>query len=255
MPSRPYLVKLGGSIITRKELEYTVDRESLCLIGRILSQAQYLPSVIIHGGGSFGHPIVHHLVSIKGSLSPRDLPLITHKMDVLNREVIRCLLEYQLPVVSFPPHALCNRDYRGELLYCNMEVVWKAVNEGLIPILYGDAILGSSSGVYIVSGDELMVYISRKYRIPLLYFLTDVDGVYEDMRSKRVVKRISISDVSVIDIKGSENIDVTGGMRAKLDFIKKLAPGSRVYILNGRREDHLEEAFLKDGNPGTLILV
>jgi isopentenyl phosphate kinase len=69
-----YIIKLGGSVITKKDKKYETDVETLCRIASYLSISK--PSVIVHGGGSFGHYIVNEILQRKERLETVDLPHI-----------------------------------------------------------------------------------------------------------------------------------------------------------------------------------
>ncbi|MCE4605865.1 MAG: hypothetical protein F7B59_00830 [Desulfurococcales archaeon] len=247
-----YIVKLGGSVITIKDKKYKTDKETLCRIADYLRISK--PLVIIHGGGSYGHYVVFSIIQEKTKVEDVDLPRISHTMDKLNHEVVQCLLKKGIPAVSFPPHSIC-QVINGSIV-CSLETVKEAVTRGLIPVLYGDSIL-SSNGIEIVSGDILMVLAANELGIKRLYFLTDVDGLYEDLETKKIVRHLMVSKNKQLhlDIRGSSAIDVTGGMRAKIESLRNLIPGARAYILNGRKEDHLYKALIKGENPSTLIEV
>ncbi len=245
-----YIVKLGGSVITEKDKAMKIDYDSLCKIGSYLRK--HMPKIIVHGGGSYGHYIVHDILEEKRQLDYTDLPLISYVMDVLNREVVKCFQDYGLPVVSFPPHSICT--IKNSMLECEIETMKRTVENGLIPVLYGDAVV-STDGIEILSGDKLMVFLAREFGLRRLVFLTDVDGVYVNIDKKTIIKHLNLRDPKnqLAFLRESDNIDVTGGMRAKIESLKNLPSGTLVYIVNGRKESHLSKVFVEGENPGTLI--
>ncbi|MCE4614920.1 MAG: hypothetical protein F7B60_05280 [Desulfurococcales archaeon] len=247
-----FIIKLGGSVITKKDRRYKADKESLCQIVDHLKVSK--PLVIVHGGGSFGHYMVYNILQRKARLEHTDLPQISYIMDKLNQEVIQCLLDKGIPAVSFPPHSLCR--IIDSAVSCNMETMKEAVSRRLVPVLYGDSVL-AGNGIEILSGDTLTVLAAREINVKRLYFLTDVDGLYEDLETKEIVRHLVIKKGEPLpfNVKGSSTIDVTGGMRAKINSLKNLLSGSKVYILNGRNQEHLYRALIKGENPSTLIEV
>jgi isopentenyl phosphate kinase len=250
LDKQDYIVKLGGSVITEKDKALKIDYDSLCRISSYLRN--HMPKIIVHGGGSYGHYIVHSILEKKKNLDDNDLPLISYVMDVLNREVIKCFQDNGLPVVSFPPHSICSIE--NSKLQCEINVLRKTVERGLIPVLYGDAVI-SSGKIEILSGDRIMVFLAREFGLRKLIFLTDVDGVYRDMNSKTVIKYMNLREPNKysVFVSESENIDVTGGMRSKIESLEELPRGTKVYIANGRKESHLIKIFVEGENPGTLI--
>jgi Predicted archaeal kinase len=60
------VLKLGGSIITNKKEPFSFNRDVLLRIGNELKSSWPMPLIIIHGGGSFGHPIAEAYEIKKG---------------------------------------------------------------------------------------------------------------------------------------------------------------------------------------------
>ena len=51
------ILKLGGSVITRKDsLTPALDSSNLTRIAREISNSSYNKLILVHGAGSFGHP-------------------------------------------------------------------------------------------------------------------------------------------------------------------------------------------------------
>ena len=51
------ILKLGGSVITRKDSSTpTLDSSNLTRIAREISNSSYHKLIVVHGAGSFGHP-------------------------------------------------------------------------------------------------------------------------------------------------------------------------------------------------------
>ncbi|MGA9910313.1 MAG: hypothetical protein WBP84_08895, partial [Nitrososphaeraceae archaeon] len=54
MDSNLALIKLGGSIVTHKEVPLSANEAAIAKILKALSSVK-MPKILIHGGGSFGH--------------------------------------------------------------------------------------------------------------------------------------------------------------------------------------------------------
>ena len=51
------ILKLGGSVITRKDSSIPkLDSSNLTRIAREISDSSYHKLIVVHGAGSFGHP-------------------------------------------------------------------------------------------------------------------------------------------------------------------------------------------------------
>ena len=81
-------------------------------------------------------------------------------------------------------------------------------------------------------------------------------GVYANYpESKKVLRSITAHDLDEIDLKGSQAIDVTGGMRGKVEAALEIAsmrPDLEVRIFSGGNPGAIEEMLL-GAKSGTLI--
>ncbi len=53
---RLLILKLGGSVVTHKDQDYKAHHENIERLSREIAEANQYPLIIVHGGGSFGHP-------------------------------------------------------------------------------------------------------------------------------------------------------------------------------------------------------
>ncbi len=54
--AKPTILKIGGSVITDKSGELAAKTEDINRIAEEIKRAEVDNLVIVHGGGSFGHP-------------------------------------------------------------------------------------------------------------------------------------------------------------------------------------------------------
>ena len=54
MKGKPLILKLGGSVITKKEKKLTPNLEAIKRLAKEIAGAKVFPLIIIHGGGSYG---------------------------------------------------------------------------------------------------------------------------------------------------------------------------------------------------------
>jgi len=54
---RPVVLKLGGSVITEKAKPLTPNLKAVKRLAEEISDAKVTSLVVVHGGGSFGHPV------------------------------------------------------------------------------------------------------------------------------------------------------------------------------------------------------
>ena len=119
---------------------------------------------------------------------------------------------------------------------------------GIVPVLHGDVVMDRLRGACIVSGDQLVTRLAVALGSRRVGLATDVAGVLQD---GRVVPRIDRSTVETLDIGGSGNTDVTGGMRGKIAELLALADaGTEAHIFHVSKIGRFLDG---DGHGGTTI--
>ena len=77
-------------------------------------------------------------------------------MTRLNALVVSALLRQSVPAVGLPPFPRWTTRGRGVVDRSAVDEVRATLDEGLTPVLHGDAVLDRISGTSILSGDVLM---------------------------------------------------------------------------------------------------
>ncbi|MEM3987902.1 MAG: isopentenyl phosphate kinase [Sulfolobales archaeon] len=254
------IVKLGGSVITVKDkfkaLRTDVAKRLVSELSRYYKESgESARVVVIHGGGSYGHPIVKDCVSKYGFID-RDCYVETaDSMDTLNYVLKKYALAAGLPVVSLPPRSFCTISSKNPV--CHIEALATLLYKGLVPLTYGDVIT-SDKGFEVISGDTLAWYIARELRIGEIVFVTDVDGLYDsDPKTNpgaKKISRASIDEVLGFLSISSSKVDVTGGMMRKLYEGRVLGLRNvKVKIVSGFIENNLYSALTSDNFVGSVV--
>ena len=143
------ILKLGGSVVTDKGTEFKANNEAIRNVGSIIKKYEDKYSfILVHGGGSFGHPIAKKY-NVKSGLKETNMEGLveTRKaMQRLNYIVINELSKEKLPVVAIQPSAVFTQNH-SEYQY-NMTSMLGFLNSGFIPVLYGDVIYDSNKGEF-----------------------------------------------------------------------------------------------------------
>ncbi len=254
------ILKIGGSVITDKEKPLTIDRESMESIALEIGEAyRENPAkiLLIHGGGSYGHYIVKRLIETRGEIDGEGFSQITWWMNELNRELVMRLRDRGLPAVSISTHSIFYEKHDGSLSYY-VEPVARMLEGGLIPVLYGDAVVSEKNRYTILSGDTIAWKLSLELGCGKVLFATDVDGVFDRDPSKpgaRLLRELRISRDSTALDTSSSKYDVTGGMRRKiLEGVESLRRGVRALIFNGRRRGNIYRALKGYEDVGTVVI-
>ncbi|MFQ5907360.1 MAG: isopentenyl phosphate kinase [Thermoplasmata archaeon] len=226
-----YLVKLGGSALTFKGSRPRIRRKVLASLASELAPFQG-NLCLVHGGGSFGHPLAHATglhQGLRGDDGVMAFAEVQRRMRILNGQVVDALHTAGVPAVSVPPASLV-RMQGGNLESLATRPFQEALEAGLVPVTYGDAALDIKQGAAICSGDDLMVHLARALRPDLTLFVADVEGIMGPEGRVLEVIRGEVPDLPWEEPPE----DVTGGMRAKVARMLDIArDGSRCLLVSG----------------------
>ncbi len=236
------MIKLGGAVITEKEREKCAKRE---VIRKIMEEISGKAVGIVHGGGSFGHPLAKKVRMNEKRVNVKEALEVMKAMDMLSSIVLSEAERAGIDGALLRPRDfVVNKEAR---IY---EAYWKIFSayhsSGAVPITHGDVVPDLTLGFSVCSGDDLMVGMCKELRPDLAIFLTDVPGIYErdpkeDPRAK-MFEEISSSKLKELKISPSWK-DATGGMARKVEAILKIAEICPVYVLKGDDVDNLRRAI------------
>ncbi|KAH6771165.1 Amino acid kinase family protein [Perilla frutescens var. hirtella] len=284
------IVKLGGSAITCKNELETINEDNLRIVSSQLREGMIsgpchgmdwsrrpgsteiqtvvdefddkLESdckrlIVVHGAGSFGHFQASKSGVHKGGLSR---PLVKSgfvatriSVTTLNLEIVRALAKEGLPSIGMSPFSCGWSTCERNIAVADTSTVVKALDAGFVPILHGDAVLDTSQGCTILSGDVIIRHLAEQLRPAYVVFLTDVFGVYD--RPPTEPEAVLLREITVHE-DGSWSVlqpklqdansqveisvaahDTTGGMVTKISEAAVIAKlGIDVYIVKAATE-------------------
>lgn len=250
--SKPLIVKFGGSVITDKSRRFTVRDDVLERLTEELTSAED-PLVVVHGGGSFGHPLASEYGLASGYKEKRQLMgfSLTHRaMERLNAKVVEALQDVGFTAVAVQPSA-CAVVEDGRIISMELRPFHKLLELGLVPVTYGDVVPDLTRGMSILSGDQLVVHLARELGTQRIILGVDVDGVYTGdpkvHKEAKLIPKITLESWSEIEgsIGGAQAPDVTGGMANKVRELLELANrGIEAQIVNMMKQGILKRAIL-----------
>lgn len=255
-------VKLGGSLLTDKRRPESLRRDLLQRLAREVSEAAArLPGALVvgHGSGSFGHVSARDFRIHEGISSTEQLPGVSRTQDLaarLHRHVVAALLEAgALPFSFAPSSALFFSDGRpaGALV----EPMVGALGLGLLPVVYGDVVMDRRRGAAICSTELAFERLAaglaeHGWKVSRVLWLGETDGVYDDQGA--TLPTITSRREAAAHAGSAAGIDVTGGMRHRLESALRLAQlGATSWILDGRREGIVARALAGEPVPGTRV--
>lgn len=255
------IIKLGGSVISDKNTPYSFNREAVEVIAEEI--AQFYPEesfILVHGGGSFGHPNAREYKIREGLIGDVKRKRIgfskTHQaMLKLNDLIIEVFLEKGLPAYSVSSSSIFMIE-KGDIVYGELEILRRLLEKGFIPVLFGDTAIALDKGIDILSGDQIVSYLAKMFKPSKVIFLMDVDGIYDKNPKKkgaRLIKELDAEEIRhLLESSDSAGIDVTGGIGNKLRKALEIAHHSDVYFINGKVKGNITRV-LREENPGTAI--
>ena len=250
------LIKLGGSIITQKDKEYTFIPDVVKRLAKEIKRAN-IPVLIAHGGGSYPHTSAKKYGGAKGYISTWGIAKVARDAMEINRLVMDVLLDEKIPAVSFRPMSMILAN-KGKVSKKMFEPILEALNQGLIPVIYGDVIWDKTFKSTIFSGEKTLNLVAEyllknKYKVEKIIEVGTTDGVLDaNGKTINVITKRNLTDIKKI-IFVTKN-DVTGGMIHKIEEAIKIAQkGIFTYIINGKLKNELLNCLTSKKVKGTII--
>jgi isopentenyl phosphate kinase len=245
------ILKLGGSVVTHKDGQKTPNTDAIKRLAHEVASAGPRRLVVIHGGGSYGHPLAKEYDISDGYSSPRQMSgfSLTHQAMVeLNKLVVEAFLAEGVPAMSIAPSSFIITEDR-RIADADFSVVSRATESGFVPVLYGDTVLDSVLRFTILSGDQLAAKIAISLGAKRIIFCVDVDGVYTAnpklAKEARLIEELSLSQMrGMVRIGEALSTDVTGGMLGKIQEAgEAVEAGVEVQLVNALRPDIVKDAL------------
>lgn len=258
------VLKIGGSVITDKSKPYSIRRNIVRRIARELKPYLSLNNklILVHGGGSYGHYIVRMYDELARKKDAQYYSMVTISMNELSLKIAEILRLENIPVTIVPSHVVFRLNKENNIEPYNIRVIIDHLEQGIIPILYGDLVLGRNA-FPVLSGDDISWYLACKLKASRLLFATSVDGIYAGPVGKSpIIELIKCSDTNIEEIieksqkKVGSSIDVTGGIMNKIFVARKYGCSNiDVIIFNGLVEDNIRKVLLGEKILGTKVLL
>ncbi len=233
------IIKIGGSAITDKSSFKQARSQVIKSIAKSISNiwnSGVRDILIVHGAGSFGHPLALKY-GLKRGISDDDgrygYALTHSSCSELSSLLCNAFLEQKIPAISIPPSSIILQK-NGRI--CDFsQIPLEYLENGFLPVLYGDAVPDTELLGSVCSGDQIVSYLSSQ--ADFIALGSDVDGVLDE--NGKVIPKIDSKNFSVIS-KSIRTVpgDVTGGMRGKIEELLSCKADS--YIFNFNHPQRLE---------------
>jgi len=256
--ARPVLVKLGGSILTDKEKEATFRRGVASRLMTEIAKAK-VPTVLLHGAGSFGHPMVARSGIGSGAMDSVRAQAVSETLASLadlEGRVLAAATAAGLRPVPVPLHLGVRYDAGDTLSELPVTEIQELLADGWTPVLHGTLVRQPRFGWKVLGADRLMAELAGGLAPRLAVFASDVDGVLsadpKQDPGAQLVPELSGADPQPAR-SGGRGWDVTGRMEGKLAHAFTVARSCPTLMLNGLERGRLLEALRGKTVIGTRI--
>ncbi len=259
------ILKLGGSVITRKESDKpTANHENLKRIAREIAESTHQKLVVVHGAGSFGHPLAKKYAIGDEIQDNQDLrrkmlgfSLTQQAVKELNGMVTEYLRAQGTLSVSLQPSSFITTKNK-RIQSADLTLIKKYLELGFVPVIYGDVVLDADESIEmaVLSGDQIVKYLAENLKPERVILATDVDGIYNKNPKKYPDAHLieTVSSLEQIETGEETTIDVTGGMGGKIsELLGLLDLGIESEIINANKTLNIKKALSDEEVTGTAI--
>jgi isopentenyl phosphate kinase len=253
------ILKIGGSVITYKDQYFSPNLDNINRLTQEIKESKTNNLILIHGAGSFGHPVAKKHSISEGFQNKDQLIGLskTHQsMTRLNQIIIDRLLEAGVPAFSISASSMMLTQCR-RIIEIDLKIIHRLLNMGLVPVMFGDAVLDTEQGFAILSGDQLIVKLAMELKAERIIFGSDVDGIFtsnpKNNKDAKLITKLSFSNMNA-KVSNATYTDVTGGMMGKLTEAKEaVKAGTEVIFLNATVKDRVKTALKGEKVIGTIL--
>jgi isopentenyl phosphate kinase len=251
------ILKLGGSSITNKkdnkfEMDYKILNQSAQEIKNALEEKPELKIILVCGVGPFGHTNVSNY-NLNGKIETKEQEEGVEKTKqdckYVGEETKKALEEQGINAKLILGTDICVQDERKVISF-DLKGYEQALEKGIIPITTGTMVPDKSFKWSVMSGDQVIAQASKQLSPKKVLMGTDVDGIFtadpkKDLNAK-LIEEITKENLEKVLEKcsGSSAVDVTGGMKGKLEKLASTLNGVPAEIFSLFVEGNLEKGLL-----------
>jgi isopentenyl phosphate kinase len=268
------LVKLGGAVITHKEIPNTLREGVLNRLTQEIARAKKEKEfclVLGNGVGSYAHVPATRYKTMNGFIHEESrigMAITQDSAAQINREVVRRCIEQGLPAVTLAPsNSLVTKSKKADAYFT--DVFEEYLRLDLLPVTHGDVIVDRAQGCTIWSTDKVFTFFAQQFHqrgwhVDEIIHVTEANGVWKMVdghwvlngQTKVIYDKITPSMTAEVKaaMSDTKGFDVTGGMWHKIEEALSLTElGITTRILSGLTPHALYETLVGKAEHGTII--
>jgi len=262
--SETIFLKLGGSLITNKDQAHTALIAEIDAIGTQIKRfRQDFPTIRLlvgHGSGSFGHVAAKKYSTRNGVRSAEEWQgflEVWREAHALDEILLERFAQLGLPALSFPLSAGA-LTRQGQVQSWTTRPIQMALDNSLLPIIYGDVAFDEALGGTILSTEEQMKHLVPALMPTRILLAGLEEGVWQDFPAcTQLINTITTASYPQVrqHVFGSSSTDVTGGMDSKVAEMMSLVveyPQLEVSIFSGKEPEAVYKALAGE-SIGTVL--
>lgn len=256
------IVKIGGSFITDKNQPESLKEDRVQKIAREIATAfesGKISLLLTHGAGSYGHITAKDYQAQQGShphFGWQAFYQIRQDMMKMNLRILQLCAEEGLFPITVQPSAIAMAR-KGKLIFIDTRNIRFLLDSDQIPLIHGDIVLDEKQDFTIASTEDQIQKLSDYIFFHRIILISDVTGVLD--AEGKIIPIVDHRNYAKIinQLGGSAGLDVTGGMRSKVEQIFQLIqknPSTRAFIISGDSEPGIiAKTILGEARTGTMI--
>jgi isopentenyl phosphate kinase len=259
------LIKLGGSIITNKDIPMSLRKDVLTRLVDEITRAYQKNKdelfIVGHGQGSYAHVPAQEYKTMDGFINENSrfgMAVVQDNAAQLNRIVVHELIKHHVPAVSlYPSNSIITKNRKP--YHACTQVLEQYLESGMVPVTGGDVIADSAQGCTIWSTEEVLAFFAqhlakKDWKIKHIIHVTEVPGFldHEGLLVEQITPAMWQQYQSAV--KKTKGFDVTGGMSLKIEESLLLTQlGIESKIISGLESNNLYNTLTDRNWVGTRI--
>jgi isopentenyl phosphate kinase len=260
------IIKLGGSSITKKaENKFEMNSELLAKAAReikkALEQKPELKIILVCGVGPFGHSNVVKYNINDGIETEEQMAGVKETNNACNfvgQEAVNALTRVGLRTKLIPCDKIMLQENKKVDSFSPSKYK-ELIERKIIPVSTGIMVPDTKLVWSVMSGDQLIAQLAKTLKPKKVIIGTDVDGIFtadpKEFSDAELIPEITKENVAQVleKVGESKSIDVTQGMKGKLEKLAETLNGVPAEIFNLSTGGILEKALLGQEIKSTKI--